>query len=100
MTPERKPFQPPTSSDVCEIYKLLYSNGLVSFPITGEAFHKVDAIVANINATYFGVTRYRQPEEKATAYLYFIIKGHAFTDGNKRTAVLFFKVFCAFNTLK
>jgi death-on-curing family protein len=99
MIPEKRPFQPPTSSDVCAIYELLYSNGLVSFPITEEAAHKIEAIVANINNTYFDVVRYATAEEKAAAYLFFLIKGHPFTDGNKRTAVLFFSVFCSFNDL-
>ena len=33
------------------------------------------------------------------AYLYFLIKDHPFTDGNKRTASLVFEVVCDINDL-
>lgn len=97
--PERKKFIPLTSSDVCATYNLLFQQGLVSFPITGEAEAKLDAIVANINTIYFGTERYPSSEEKAVAYLYFLINDHPFTDGNKRTATLSFLTLCELNDL-
>src|SRR5579859_4487113 len=99
MTPERKTFQPVTSSDVCQVYGLLHKEGLVSFPLTEEAQHKVESLVASITGTYFGAQPYPTSEEKAVAYLYFIIKNHPFTDGNKRTASLVFSVVCKLNNL-
>ncbi len=99
MTSEKRIFQPPTSSDVCKIYNLLYSRGLVSFPIPVEAEHKIESIIATVEQAYFDVQRYATIEEKAVAYLYFLIKDHPFVDGNKRTAVTFFLVYCSFNNL-
>ena len=58
------------------------------------------ALVANINATYFGVGAYSSIEEKAVAYMYFIIKDHPFIDGNKRTAVVTFKAISDINNLR
>jgi prophage maintenance system killer protein len=72
----------------------------VSFPLNGECCSKVDTIVVNINATYFGVEKYFSIEEKAVAYFYFLIKDHPFVDGNKRTAVLTFGVVCNLNQLE
>ncbi len=99
MTPEKKIFQPLTSKGVCQIYELLLETELVSFSLNPEVESKVDAIVSSINATYYGVDRYPTAEERSVAYLYFIIKGHPFTDGNKRAAVLTFKVVCERNNI-
>ena len=60
---------------------------------------KIEAIVANISNTYFGNEIYSTSEEKAVAFLYFLIKDHPFTDGNKRTASLIFEVVCDINNL-
>lgn len=100
MTPERKLFQPVTSSDVCEIYELLRSNGLISFPLTNEARHKIEAIVSTITQTHYDTEIYPTIEEKAFAYLFFLIKDHPFTDGNKRTATFTFSVVCTLNGLE
>ena len=100
MTKEKKIFQPLTSKGVCQIYELLASRGLVSFPITPDGEKKVDAVVSNITNIYFGVEIYKSNEEKAVAYLYFLIKDHPFVDGNKRTASLAFETICDLNDLK
>ena len=99
MTKGKKTFQPLTSKDICEIYNILHDERLVSFPITKEAEDKIDTLVTNINGESFGVLHYQTPEEKTVAHLYFIINDHAFTDGNKRTAVLVFQVLCRKNNL-
>ncbi len=96
----KKKFRQATSNDVCRIYELLHKEGLVAFPLTKEGREKIDAIVANINGTYFGKEAYGASREKAVAYLYFIIKDHPFTDGNKRTASLVFEVVCNINKLR
>jgi len=100
MTQEKRTFQQVTSSAVCQTYVSLLANNFVSFPITQNSIEKVDTLVSNINAEYFGNKLYIKPEEKAVAYLYFIIKDHPFTDGNKRTAVLAFLVVCNINNLR
>ena len=99
MTKEKKIYQHLTSSNICEIYKLLHNEGLVSFPPTASAIEKIDATIANINGESFGVAHYETVEKKIVAHLYFIIKNHAFTDGNKRTAILVFLVLCSMNKL-
>ncbi|MEK7194402.1 MAG: Fic family protein [Patescibacteria group bacterium] len=100
MMKEKKTFQPLQSSGVCLIYKLLVKHGYVSFPITPQAEFKIDAIVSSITGAYFGEEIYKTHEEKALAYLYFLIKDHPFTDGNKRTASLAFEVVCDLNKLQ
>ena len=77
----------------------MHSNGLVSFPPKTDAIHALDALVANITGSSFGVPHYATIEEQAVAYFYFIIKNHPFIDGNKRTATLSFLVLCALNNL-
>ena len=99
MMKEKKIYQPITSKSICHAYELLQSKNLVSFPLTIEGKRKVEAIVANINNVYFGKEIYSTSGEKAVAYLYFLIKNHPFTDGNKRTASLVFEVVCDINNL-
>ena len=53
----------------------------------GEA---LEAILGNIEQTMFGDPLYRTREEKAAHLLYFIVKDHPFTDGNKRIGALLF----------
>ena len=100
MTKEKRIFQPLKSKGVCLIYELLHKKGLVSFPAGSSCSAKVEALVENIENTHFGVDIYPSIEEKAVAYLYLIIKDHAFTDGNKRTACLAFETLCELNCIK
>lgn len=99
MTKGRKKFQPLASESICKIYGLLRRKGYVSFPLPEDVAGRLDALVSNINGSYFGSEIYRTPEEKAVAYLYFIINNHVFTDGNKRTACYAFSVLCDLNGL-
>lgn len=99
MMKEKKTYKPITSENICLAYELLQSKNLVSFPITIDGEKKVEAVVANINNSYFGREIYKTASEKAVAYLYFLIKDHPFTDGNKRTACLVFEVVCDINNL-
>lgn len=46
--------------------------------------------ISTIYQTFDGVELYPSIEEKAANLLYFIIKNHSFTDGNKRIAALMF----------
>ncbi len=58
------------------------------FGVEREAAFK--AILGNINQTFGGKELYPTVEEKAAHLLYFLIKDHPFTDGNKRIASLIF----------
>ncbi len=48
------------------------------------------AILGNIEQTFGGKALYPSVEERAAALLYFVIKNHPFTDGNKRIGSLLF----------
>ncbi len=56
----------------------------------GEA---LAAILGSIEQTMFGESLYRSREEKAGHLLYFIVKDHPFTDGNKRIGSLLFLLY-------
>ena len=47
------------------------------------------AILGNLNQSVFGEPAYPTIERKAAHLLYFIIKNHPLSDGNKRTGALF-----------
>ena len=47
-------------------------------------------IVGNVMQTVFGEDAYPTVEEKAAHLLYFIVKNHPFTDGNKRSGAFAF----------
>lgn len=55
----------------------------------------LEAILGNIEQTMFGEPLYPSREEKAAHLLYFIIKDHPFTDGNKRIGSLLFLLYMA-----
>jgi prophage maintenance system killer protein len=48
------------------------------------------SILGNIEQTFGGKALYPSVEERAAALLYFVIKNHPFTDGNKRIGSLLF----------
>ncbi|MCY4332592.1 MAG: virulence protein RhuM/Fic/DOC family protein [Cyanobacteria bacterium MAG CAR1_bin_15] len=56
----------------------------------GEA---LAGILGNIEQTMFSEPLYRSREEKAANLLYFIVKDHPFTDGNKRIGALLFLLY-------
>lgn len=56
----------------------------------GEA---LDGILGSIEQTMFGEPLYRSREEKAAHLLYFIVKDHPFTDGNKRIGAFLFMLY-------
>ncbi|HAT1815612.1 TPA: hypothetical protein I8Z13_002108 [Legionella pneumophila] len=53
----------------------------------------LDSILNNIEQTFGGEVLYKTPEEKAAHLLYFIIKDHPFTDGNKRIGSFMFLLY-------
>jgi len=100
MMPEKKRLVLIGWKVVCVAYNALYDRGLVSFLLTRESRNKVEALANSINGSFFGTKNYESAELKAVAFLYFIIKDHAFTDGNKRTATLVFEVACELNGMQ
>ena len=53
----------------------------------------LEGILGNVEQTMFGESLYRSREEKAAHLLYFIVKNHPFTDGNKRIGTLLFLLY-------
>ncbi|MEM9242720.1 MAG: RhuM family protein [Pseudomonadota bacterium] len=58
-----------------------------------EREHGLQSILGNINQTFAGEVLYKTAEERAAHLLYFIIKDHPFTDGNKRIGCLIFLLY-------
>ena len=54
---------------------------------------KFESIIRNLHQTFGGNELYKTIEEKAAHLLYFTIKDHPFTDGNKRIASFLFVYF-------
>ncbi|EKE00867.1 MAG: hypothetical protein ACD_21C00261G0005 [uncultured bacterium] len=55
-----------------------------------EREHGLEAILGNLEQSFGGQELYPTLEEKAAHLLYFVIKDHPFSDGNKRIASLLF----------
>ncbi len=53
----------------------------------------LEAIIGNIYQTYDGKDFYQSIEEKASNFIYMIVKNHVFIDGNKRIAATLFIYF-------
>ncbi len=53
----------------------------------------LESILGNVEQTMFGEPLYRSREEKAANLLYFVVKDHPFTDGNKRIGSLPFLLY-------
>lgn len=51
------------------------------------------AILGNVEQSMFGKSLYGSSEEKAANLLYFMVKDHPFTDGNKRIGALLFLLY-------
>lgn len=58
-----------------------------------ERDEALQAILGNIEQTMFGEPLYQSREEKAAHLLYFVIKDHPFTDGNKRIGSFLFLLY-------
>lgn len=58
--------------------------------LRGEA---LESILGNVEQTMFGQPLYNSREAKAAHLLYFLVKDHPFTDGNKRIGSLLFLLY-------
>lgn len=74
--------------------KLDLTNRGEATPLFGnERAHSFASILGNIEQTFASEALYKTTEEKASHLLYFIIKDHPFTDGNKRIACFIFLLY-------
>ena len=76
------------------IEKLRFNNESSLFAI--ERDEGLKSIINNIYQTFSNEDVYKSVEEKASNFLYLIIKNHVFTDGNKRIAATLFIYFLNF----
>ena len=58
---------------------------------------KLEGVIGQIQANYFGVELYNTIEKKAAWLFYLLNKDHPFSNGNKRVAVMAYFVFLSAN---
>lgn len=69
---------------VCALKEKFGGSGLFG----NEKDESFKSSIATINQTFDGKDLYKSVEEKAANLLYFVVKNHSFSDGNKRIAAL------------
>jgi death-on-curing family protein len=93
-----------------EVYRLTYEEAIKQIELVKKTYgnselfgHEKDnsfeSSIATIYQTFGGVDLYPSIEEKAANLLYFIVKNHSFSDGNKRIAAFLFLYFLEKNGL-
>ena len=73
-----------------ELKRALMAKEETSSLFGNEREHGLEAILGNLEQSFGGQELYPTLEEKSAHLLYFIIKDHPFSDGNKRIASLLF----------
>ncbi|WP_341751206.1 MULTISPECIES: virulence protein RhuM/Fic/DOC family protein [unclassified Candidatus Tisiphia] len=71
----------------------LIKQGLTSQLFGFEKENGLQSILANLEQSFDGASLYGSLEEKAAHLIYFIIKDHPFSDGNKRIGSLLFLLY-------
>jgi prophage maintenance system killer protein len=84
-------------SSIKGLKKSLMTKEEASSLFGNEREHGLKAILGNIEQSFGGQELYPTLEDKAAHLLYFIIKDHPFSDGNKRIASLLFIHYLAKN---
>jgi len=93
-----------------EIYQLTYKEAIEQIQMTKRVYGNSDLFgkekdksfrssIATIYQTFGKVDLYPSVEEKAANLLYFVVKNHSFTDGNKRIAAFLFLYFLEKNSI-
>lgn len=77
-------------SAIIKLKKVLMDKNEASDLFGNEREHGLDAVLGNLEQSFGDQELYPTLEEKAAHLLYFIIKDHPFSDGNKRIASLLF----------
>ncbi len=81
---------PTVKNAIEELKKNLIQKGEASLLFGNEKDDSFRGILGSISQTVFGQLAYPSIEEQAAQLLYSIIKGHAFSDGNKRIGSFIF----------
>lgn len=74
--------------------KLMKLSKRSSFDSSLISMSNLESAVNSVYQTFNGIDIYKSNEQKCLRMLYVLIKCHAFTDGNKRTAVFVFLYMC------
>ncbi len=93
-----------------EVYQLTYKEAIKQIEITKKAYgnselfgrekdNSFKSSLTTIYQTFNKLDLYPSIEEKAANLLYFVVKNHSFTDGNKRIAAFLFLYFLEKNGL-
>ena len=93
-----------------EIYQLTYEEAIEQIKMTKKMYGNSDLFghekdksfrssIATIYQTFGEIDLYPSIEEKAANLLYFIVKNHSFSDGNKRIAAFLFLYFLEKNKI-
>ena len=76
--------------DIQILKKALIEKGEAGSLFGQERGNAFEAIIGNVEQEVFGEPCYKSVEEKAANLLYFVIKDHPFSDGNKRIGSFMF----------
>jgi prophage maintenance system killer protein len=101
---ERHPLRHPLDYARSSQAIIALKNDLLARGEAGELFgqerqHALQSILGNLDQTFGGQDLYPSIEEKAAHLLYFVIKDHPFSDGNKRIGSCLFLLFLGDNGL-
>ncbi|HHF3649392.1 TPA: RhuM family protein [Haemophilus influenzae] len=78
------------SSSLAELKSQLMAKGEASDIFGRERDNGLSAILGNLDQSVFGEPAYPSIEAKAAHLLYFVVKNHPFSDGNKRSGAFLF----------
>lgn len=85
---------------ICSLKEELSLKEEVSGLFGLERGNSLAGIIGNLYQTFCGEDLYPSMQEKAAHLLYFVIKDHPFSDGNKRIGCLLFLLFLNINSFK
>ena len=86
----RLPSLPEAREALADLKADLIERGEATDLFARERNDGLNALLANLDQSVFGEPAYPTIEAKAAHLLYFVIKNHPFTDGNKRSAAFLF----------
>ncbi len=84
---------------IASLKNMLIKNGEAKEVFGIEKDNSLKGILGNIEQTFDNIPLYKSIEEKAAHLLYFIIKDHPFTDGNKRIGSMLFLLYLTNNNV-
>jgi len=88
-----------TGESIKALKEDLLARGEASGLFGQEREYHLQGILGNLDQTFGGRELYGSVEEKAAHLLYFVIKDHPFSDGNKRIGAFLFLLFLKENNL-